>query len=198
MKRELALERLVPGAQGALVVGEPRVDGEIGLGAGLDGMQPEATEVFHGFTGRSHEPRGEARMRRHVEMCLVLCEIELVGGVHGVRVARAPPVMKPWTRSAKIVGLDVETALDLGTHCLIQLAVAGRTFVLDPFYPRCTDRTLVTKAQSPPPGPMASSFSSAMFTLLNRPAVPPLPPNRVKCSKSDMLPLASSSRTTIV
>ncbi len=36
-------------------------------------------------------------------------------------------------RAADVVGLDVETALDFGTLCLIQLATAERTFLIDPF-----------------------------------------------------------------
>ncbi|MBK6520477.1 MAG: DEAD/DEAH box helicase [Polyangiaceae bacterium] len=34
---------------------------------------------------------------------------------------------------AERMGLDVETALDFGTLCLLQVAVEGRTFVIDPF-----------------------------------------------------------------
>ncbi len=36
-------------------------------------------------------------------------------------------------RVADVVGLDVETALDLGTLCLIQIATRDRTYVIDPF-----------------------------------------------------------------
>lgn len=35
--------------------------------------------------------------------------------------------------AATIVGLDVETALDFGTLCLIQLATTTETFIIDPF-----------------------------------------------------------------
>lgn len=35
--------------------------------------------------------------------------------------------------AAKMVGLDVETALDFGTLCLIQLATSTQTFIIDPF-----------------------------------------------------------------
>jgi ribonuclease D len=36
-------------------------------------------------------------------------------------------------RAAPVVGLDVETALDFGTLCLVQIATASRTFLIDPF-----------------------------------------------------------------
>ena len=36
-------------------------------------------------------------------------------------------------RNADVVGLDVETALDFGTLCLIQIATRNRTFLVDPF-----------------------------------------------------------------
>ncbi len=36
-------------------------------------------------------------------------------------------------RSADVVGLDVETALDFGTLCLLQIATRTRTFLIDPF-----------------------------------------------------------------
>lgn len=36
-------------------------------------------------------------------------------------------------RAAQIVGLDVETALDFGTLCLIQIATPARTYLIDPF-----------------------------------------------------------------
>ena len=35
--------------------------------------------------------------------------------------------------AADLVGLDVETALDFGTLCLIQIATAERTYLIDPF-----------------------------------------------------------------
>jgi ribonuclease D len=34
---------------------------------------------------------------------------------------------------ADVVGLDVETALDFGTLCLMQIATRSRTFLIDPF-----------------------------------------------------------------
>ena len=34
---------------------------------------------------------------------------------------------------ADVVGLDVETALDLGTLCLVQIATRARTYLIDPF-----------------------------------------------------------------
>ena len=34
---------------------------------------------------------------------------------------------------AEVIGLDVETALDFGTLCLIQIATRGRTYLIDPF-----------------------------------------------------------------
>lgn len=36
-------------------------------------------------------------------------------------------------RATSIVGLDVETALDFGTLCLIQIATTARTYLIDPF-----------------------------------------------------------------
>jgi ATP-dependent helicase Lhr and Lhr-like helicase len=36
-------------------------------------------------------------------------------------------------RAADVVGLDVETALDFGTLCLLQIATRNRTFLVDPF-----------------------------------------------------------------
>ncbi|HRG95116.1 MAG TPA: DEAD/DEAH box helicase [Polyangiaceae bacterium] len=36
-------------------------------------------------------------------------------------------------RAAEVVGLDVETGLDFGTLCLVQLATAERTYLVDPF-----------------------------------------------------------------
>jgi ATP-dependent Lhr-like helicase len=36
-------------------------------------------------------------------------------------------------RVADVVGLDVETALDFGTLCLMQIATRNRTFLIDPF-----------------------------------------------------------------
>lgn len=36
-------------------------------------------------------------------------------------------------RTADVVGLDVETALDLGTLCLLQIATRARTYLIDPF-----------------------------------------------------------------
>jgi hypothetical protein len=36
-------------------------------------------------------------------------------------------------RVADVVGLDVETALDCGTLCLMQIATRNRTFLIDPF-----------------------------------------------------------------
>src|SRR5690606_34032856 len=33
----------------------------------------------------------------------------------------------------ELVGLDVETGLDFGTLCLIQIATAARTYLIDPF-----------------------------------------------------------------
>ena len=36
-------------------------------------------------------------------------------------------------RTAQVVGLNVETALDLGTVCLLQIATRQRTFLIDPF-----------------------------------------------------------------
>jgi hypothetical protein len=36
-------------------------------------------------------------------------------------------------RVADVVGLDVETALDFGTLCLVQIATRNRTFLIDPF-----------------------------------------------------------------
>src|SRR5262249_39700380 len=36
-------------------------------------------------------------------------------------------------RAADVVGLDVETALDFGTLCLLQIATRNRTFLIDPF-----------------------------------------------------------------
>lgn len=36
-------------------------------------------------------------------------------------------------RAADVVGLDVETALDFGTLCLIQIATRKRTYLIDPF-----------------------------------------------------------------
>lgn len=36
-------------------------------------------------------------------------------------------------RAADVVGLDVETALDFGTLCLLQIATRERTFLVDPF-----------------------------------------------------------------
>jgi ribonuclease D len=35
-------------------------------------------------------------------------------------------------RAAEVVGLDVETALDFGTLCLVQIATRKRTFLIDP------------------------------------------------------------------
>lgn len=34
---------------------------------------------------------------------------------------------------ATVLGLDVETALDFGTLCLVQVATAERTYIIDPF-----------------------------------------------------------------
>jgi ATP-dependent Lhr-like helicase len=36
-------------------------------------------------------------------------------------------------RAADVVGLDVETALDFGTLCLVQIATRARTYLIDPF-----------------------------------------------------------------
>jgi ATP-dependent Lhr-like helicase len=36
-------------------------------------------------------------------------------------------------RTADVVGLDVETALDFGTLCLVQIATRSRTYLIDPF-----------------------------------------------------------------
>jgi ATP-dependent Lhr-like helicase len=36
-------------------------------------------------------------------------------------------------RTVAVVGLDVETALDFGTLCLVQLATPGKTYLIDPF-----------------------------------------------------------------
>jgi ATP-dependent Lhr-like helicase len=36
-------------------------------------------------------------------------------------------------RAADVLGLDVETTLDFGALCLIQVAVRGRTYLIDPF-----------------------------------------------------------------
>ena len=36
-------------------------------------------------------------------------------------------------RAADVVGLDVETALDFGTLCLVQIATPARTYLIDPF-----------------------------------------------------------------
>ena len=36
-------------------------------------------------------------------------------------------------RAAEVVGLDVETTLDLATLCLVQLATPSRTYLVDPF-----------------------------------------------------------------
>lgn len=36
-------------------------------------------------------------------------------------------------RAVDVVGLDIETALDLGTLCLLQIATRQRTFLIDPF-----------------------------------------------------------------
>lgn len=36
-------------------------------------------------------------------------------------------------RTVDVVGLDVETALDFGTLCLVQIATRARTYLIDPF-----------------------------------------------------------------
>jgi len=35
--------------------------------------------------------------------------------------------------AAEVIGLDVETTLDFGTLCLVQIATRGRTYLIDPF-----------------------------------------------------------------
>jgi len=53
--------------------------------------------------------------------------------VHWIDTPAALRAVSEELRAADIVGLDVETALDFGTLCLLQIATRQRTFLVDPF-----------------------------------------------------------------
>lgn len=54
-------------------------------------------------------------------------EIDWVDTAHSLR------NLSERLRECDVIGLDVETALDLGTLCLVQIATRQRTYLIDPF-----------------------------------------------------------------
>ena len=53
-----------------------------------------------------------------------------------IRWVAAPAALRAMVEEVqkeRVIGLDVETALDFGTLCLVQIATAQRTFLVDPF-----------------------------------------------------------------
>jgi ATP-dependent helicase Lhr and Lhr-like helicase len=53
--------------------------------------------------------------------------------IHWVDTVEALKAVLERLLKEEVIGLDVETTLDLGTLCLLQVAVEGHTYVIDPF-----------------------------------------------------------------
>lgn len=53
--------------------------------------------------------------------------------IHWIDTAVALRTLSHELQRAEVLGLAVETALDLGTLCLVQVAIEGHTYLIDPF-----------------------------------------------------------------